>query len=88
MRRSNAALLNACFLLLLHCRTVSHAPPLPANWEISFKELQLGKELGRGAFGVVFKAKWRLQECAVKQIAYTNLTGACWLTAVSSRLGG
>lgn len=37
-------------------------------WDIKFSELVLGPELGRGAFGVVYRGKWRLQDVAVKQI--------------------
>src|SRR5690606_22625637 len=29
------------------------------HWEIEYSSLQLGKELGRGAFGVVFSGYWR-----------------------------
>jgi Ca2+-dependent lipid-binding protein len=36
------------------------------EWLIPFKDLELSKELGRGAFGVVYKGKWRLQDCAIK----------------------
>jgi hypothetical protein len=37
-------------------------------WEIPFQEVALGPELGRGAYGVVFRGKWRLQDVAVKQV--------------------
>lgn len=30
-----------------------------SRWEIDHKELQLGEAVGSGAFGVVYKAKWR-----------------------------
>jgi len=36
-------------------------------WELDYSEIRIGKELGRGAFGVVFKAEWRNSECVVKQ---------------------
>jgi hypothetical protein len=39
-----------------------------ASWQISFSEIKLERELGRGAFGVVFKGKWRNQDVAVKKI--------------------
>jgi serine/threonine protein kinase len=49
-------------------------PPIRSRWEIDPAELQLGAELGRGAFGVVFRARWRQQDVAVKQVGYQNLT--------------
>jgi hypothetical protein len=47
-------------------------PPIRSRWEIDPVELQLGAELGRGAFGVVFRARWRQQDVAVKQVAYAE----------------
>lgn len=38
------------------------------DWKIPFDDITMAKELGRGAFGVVYKGKWRLQDCAVKVI--------------------
>jgi serine/threonine protein kinase len=49
-------------------------PPIRSRWEIDPVELQLGAELGRGAFGVVYRARWRQQDVAVKQVGYQNLT--------------
>eukprot|EP01119_Soliformovum_irregulare_P012483 TRINITY_DN3246_c0_g1_i2.p1 TRINITY_DN3246_c0_g1~~TRINITY_DN3246_c0_g1_i2.p1 ORF type:complete len:1262 (+),score=408.29 TRINITY_DN3246_c0_g1_i2:142-3786(+) len=36
------------------------------QWEISFDELELGKEVGRGAFGEVYQGKWRGSVVAIK----------------------
>src|SRR6185437_15134582 len=36
--------------------------------EINFKELEFQNKLGSGAFGVVYHAKWRKADCAVKQL--------------------
>ena len=36
------------------------------DWNIPFDELTMLKELGRGQFGIVYKGKWRLQDCAIK----------------------
>ncbi len=44
-----------------------------ANWKIPFGEINLLKELGRGQFGVVYKGKWRLQDCAIKVIPSERL---------------
>ena len=43
------------------------------DWKIPFGEIALLKELGRGQFGVVYKGKWRLQDCAVKVIPSEKL---------------
>jgi len=36
------------------------------HWEIDYNDLHLEKELGRGAFGIVYRGKWRFQDVAVK----------------------
>jgi len=41
---------------------------LDRAWEINFNDIKFEKELGQGAFGIVYLAKWRLQEVAVKKI--------------------
>jgi len=47
--------------------------PLPFEWEIPYEELTLGAKLGEGAFGIVYKAKWRGTAVAVKELKYQNL---------------
>lgn len=37
-------------------------------WEIDFSELEVEDEIGRGAFGSVFKGEWRNSYCVVKQL--------------------
>ena len=37
-------------------------------WEIDFSELEVEDEIGRGAFGSVFKGEWRSSYCVVKQL--------------------
>ncbi len=38
------------------------------RWEIDPSELELGRELGKGAFGTVFKGKLRGKEVAIKKL--------------------
>ncbi|KAL6071653.1 non-specific protein-tyrosine kinase [Balamuthia mandrillaris] len=38
------------------------------TWEIEFSELEFQEEIGRGAFGVVWRAIWRDSEVAVKKL--------------------
>ncbi|KAL6071656.1 Serine/threonine-protein kinase svkA [Balamuthia mandrillaris] len=38
------------------------------TWEIDFDELEFQEEIGRGAFGVVWRAIWRDSEVAVKKL--------------------
>eukprot|EP01116_Phalansterium_solitarium_P008220 TRINITY_DN2174_c0_g2_i1.p1 TRINITY_DN2174_c0_g2~~TRINITY_DN2174_c0_g2_i1.p1 ORF type:complete len:833 (+),score=232.95 TRINITY_DN2174_c0_g2_i1:2-2500(+) len=52
-------------------RTGSASTPaadLHSGWEIDYNELKLGTEIGRGAVGVVYKARWRGTLCVVKQM--------------------
>lgn len=51
-------------------------PDPSVKWEIEYPSLQLGKELGRGAFGVVFRGKWRLQDVAIKQLHQQSMDEA------------
>jgi hypothetical protein len=37
-------------------------------WEIKYDDIKMSKKIGRGAFGVVYKGKWRMQTVAVKQL--------------------
>jgi len=39
-----------------------------SQWSISFEDLVLEKEIGRGAFGVVYKGRWRSNYVAVKKM--------------------
>jgi len=39
-----------------------------SHWEIQFKELEIGQQIGSGAFGAVFKAVYRNSDCVVKQL--------------------
>eukprot|EP00741_Cyanophora_paradoxa_P023728 tig00021616_g22919.t1 len=42
------------------------APILPPAFEIEFGEIKLGKQVGSGAFGKVYRATWRGTDVAVK----------------------
>jgi hypothetical protein len=43
-----------------------------SHWAIPFSELDLGKSIGRGSFGVVYKGKWRGVTVAIKECAITD----------------
>lgn len=49
-------------------------PLLSASFIIPYDQLKLGKELGRGGFGIVYQATWRHTEVAVKQLLMTDLS--------------
>jgi len=40
-----------------------------SSWNIPYQSIQMIEELGRGGYGIVYKALWRKQEVAVKKIA-------------------
>jgi len=46
--------------------------PSSDKWEIDYQELQIGAQIGAGAFGNVFKARWRNCDCVVKQLNSSN----------------
>jgi len=48
--------------------TNSAHPKSDDPFSIDYRELEIGQELGRGAFGVVYKAQWRNGDCVVKQL--------------------
>ena len=39
-----------------------------SRWEIDPSELEIGRELGKGAFGTVLKGKLRGKEVAIKKL--------------------
>lgn len=50
---------------LLQSRPISEKK---SKWEIDFAELEIGKELGSGAYGIVYYGKWRGSEVAIKKV--------------------
>jgi len=45
-------------------------------WDLDYEELQIGKILGEGSFGIVYKARWREQDVAIKQLKGMGLNSA------------
>jgi len=44
------------------------------DWNIPYSEIQLKYEIGKGAFGIVWKASWRFSHVAVKQLNTQNFS--------------
>jgi len=38
------------------------------NWNVDYRQIEIGAEIGRGAYGTVFRGKWRGSTVAVKQL--------------------
>jgi len=52
---------------------VLHSDPSPKKGGggermIQYDELSIGRELGRGGFGVVYQGTWRMTDVAVKEL--------------------
>ena len=47
--------------------------PSASHFDISYESLQLGRMVGQGAFGRVYKARWRGSTVAVKMLTCQNL---------------
>ncbi len=48
--------------------------PFSISYTIDYSELKLGKELGKGGFGVVHQGIWRHNDVAIKQLLVNNLS--------------
>jgi hypothetical protein len=47
-------------------KIVSKARKFDGSMEIPFEELELGKQISEGGYGVIYKATWRKTTVAVK----------------------
>lgn len=52
------------------------------DWTIDYQELEILREVGRGAYGRVFEARWRATSVAVKQLNVDSMTGTCMCVSV------
>lgn len=43
-----------------------------AEWLIAWDEIELGRRIGAGSYGEVFRAQWRHTDVAVKKITNVN----------------
>ena len=61
-----------------------------AEWLIPWDEIELGRCIGAGSYGEVFRAQWKHTDVAVKRISHINesLTGVRPFPLFPSRLGG
>ncbi len=64
------------YILFIHITGQAASPHLGSSehWEIDYSDVHLEKELGRGAFGVVYRGKWRFQDVAVKLLLNQKMT--------------
>ncbi|AQN68650.1 protein tyrosine kinase (PTK) family protein [Saudi moumouvirus] len=44
------------------------------RWIIDYKEIQMGKQIGQGSYGIVYNGKWKGVEVAVKKFVKQKLT--------------
>jgi hypothetical protein len=49
------------------------------RWIIDFSEIQMGKQIGLGSYGVVYRARWKGVEVAVKRFIKQKLDERCML---------
>jgi len=54
--------------------SIGRSADLIKSWEVKFDEITFEEELGRGAYGVVFLANWRLQKVAAKKLLEDSLS--------------
>lgn len=61
-------------LLLVVCVLLARGKRVHNEWELDPSELEVDAQLGAGGYGVVYRAKWRGTEVAVKTITEKAIT--------------
>mmetsp|Transcript_2855 Transcript_2855/g.3782 ORF Transcript_2855/g.3782 Transcript_2855/m.3782 type:complete len:1119 (+) Transcript_2855:84-3440(+) len=59
---------NANAVRLSVLESINRHSALLDNWHIDYRQIEIGAEIGRGAYGTVFRGKWRGSTVAVKQL--------------------
>jgi len=61
--------------------TFKKYPEMEKGWKINYEDVQLKDELGRGAFGVVYKCEWRNTDCVIKLLNVNSQSNEATINA-------